>query len=225
MIILKKYDMIIFDKDGTLVNTSRGIYAANRLTLEAMGYPIPEQKILEGIMGPPLEYCFGEICGVPHDEVPQAVHIYVESYKEKGRHMLDDYPGMIDTLKQLKSHGYRIGVATLKEEIFVKSILDESGLLPYIDTFYGSTHGDGSLSLSKSELIKKCLADFGVQPKRALMVGDSRYDGLGAMEAGVDFLGVSYGFSIKSEEDMDGIPNIGLAATPTEILNFAMSEI
>ena len=217
---MRKYDMIIFDKDGTLVDTSRGIYATNRATLEKLGYPIPDEETLTGIMGPPLEYCFGVVCGVPQENVSDAVHTYVDIYKQNGCHQVDEYPGMLDTLKVLKADGYHIGVATLKEHIFVETILAESNLLPYIDTFHGSTHGDGSLSVTKSELIKKCLDECGVSPDRALMVGDSRYDGQGAMEAGVDFLGVSYGFSIHTPADMDGIPNVGLAATPVEILNF-----
>ena len=217
---MRPYDLIIFDKDGTLLDTSPGIYATNRQTLTDMGLPIPPPERLAGIMGPPLEYCFRTVCQVPEERVSEAVRRYVKIYSESGIHNMTPYAGMIETLKALKAEGYKTGVATLKEHIFVGQILRENHMEDWIDAYFGSHHGEGGLSTTKSMLIRQCLQTLSCPPHRALMVGDSRYDGEGAAEAGVDFLPVTYGFSIRGEEDLTGVPHVGLADSPRGILEF-----
>lgn len=218
---MKSYDLIVFDKDGTLLDTSSGIYFSNKSTLAQMGYPTPPLEILKGIMGPPLEYCFEDVCGIPHDRLDEAIEIYMSFYKSEGIYMMEHYPGMIDTLKKLRADGYKTAVATLKEHTFVEKILDKMDLLSYIDAYYGSSHEDGGLRSTKALLIRKCMETCGVtDPSRVLMIGDSLYDAEGAQEAGVDFLAVTYGFSIHSEQDMGDTPYVGIVSTPEEILSY-----
>lgn len=217
---MRTYDLIVFDKDGTLLDTSAGIYATNRATLTEMGLPVPPPEILKGIMGPPLEYCFRDVCNVPEDRVDEAVRRYINIYSRTGIHNMKPYPGMIDVLKDLRSNGYKLGVATLKEHIFVKQILTENGMIPYIDTFFGSSHEDSGLCTTKAALITRCMKACGCLPERTLMIGDSRYDGEGAAEAGVDFLAVTYGFSIHSAADLEGIPYVGIVSDTAGISEF-----
>ena len=221
---MKKYDLVIFDKDGTLLDTSLGIYNTNRKTMEKLGIPQPPPEKLKEIMGPPLEYCFHNVCGVPMERLQEAIDYYMVIYKEAGMHEMEPYDGMIDTLQRLKDAGCKLGVATLKEHVFVGPILEENNMLHYMDAYHGSTHDAQGLITTKTAVIRKCMEDCGVDPSRTLMVGDSRYDGEGAMEAGVDFVGVTYGFSIHSPADLEGVPFVLLADTPQAVADFVLGK-
>lgn len=197
---MSAYRLIVFDLDGTLADTSPGIIECHRYANAAMGRPIADERLLEGIIGGPLYETYREWFGYPEDEARRAVEIYRAHYAEVGVAGSRLYPGMDRCLAALKEKGYRLAVATLKVETLARQLLDSLGVAGYFDVIHGM---DGRDSLSKSGLIKKCMAELGAAPEETVLVGDSVHDAEGAAQAGVAFLGVTYGFGFTGpREDM-----------------------
>lgn len=194
------YRLIVFDLDGTLADTSQGIIACHRYANAAMGRPITDDRLLEGIIGGPLYETYRERFGYSEEEARRAVEIYRAHYAQVGVAGSVLYPGMDECLAALKERGYRLAVATLKAEELARRLLDSLGVAGYFDVIRGM---DGRDSLSKSDLIRMCMAELGAVPAETVLVGDSVHDARGAEQAGVSFLGVTYGFGFAGpREDM-----------------------
>lgn len=166
--------LIIFDLDGTLLDTSEGILHCYHKTAKLLNLkknPIDNDSI---VIGGPLSDGFRTLYDIPDEETLAKA---------------------IDTaLSKLKSDGYKLGVATLKLEEYAKTMLNDAGLAKYFDIIHG---WDGTEKCTKSYTVTKVLFEQKCLAKDAVLVGDSVYDKKGAEIAGVDFLGVIYGFGIK----------------------------
>jgi phosphoglycolate phosphatase len=113
------------------------------------------------------------------------------------------YPGMEELLKKLKERGKTLIVATSKAQVFAEPIIEKSGLQPYFD-FVAGCEVDGTRA-RKSEVINYALSSVGVADySSAVMVGDTRFDILGAKEAGVANIGVLFGFGSREEFEAAG---------------------
>ncbi|SDH08646.1 haloacid dehalogenase-like hydrolase [Marvinbryantia formatexigens] len=107
------------------------------------------------------------------------------------------YPGIEMLLSKLKEKNYKIGMATLKAEKFAKIMLSELGVDSYFDAVCGMDEDD---RLTKALLIEKCCNFCDVEKSKTILIGDSNNDLLGAKEAGVHFVGVTYGFGFSKDE-------------------------
>jgi phosphoglycolate phosphatase len=157
-----------------------------------------------------------DIFGFDKSLAKEAVRIYRKRYAEVGIHKATIYDGFEDMLIFFKNSGYKIGLATLKAEIFAKTMLDEMGILEYFDAICGANAAD---ELDKNELILKCKKMCAVDNKEIVMVGDSKNDAVGAMQCGCDFIAVTYGFGFKKMDELDDYPNIGVCSSVAEIQN------
>lgn len=189
--------LIIFDFDGTITDTSEGILDVHRFVLNTMGREVPSEEELCGVIGANLLTTYIEKIGFTDLDARVAVRIYRERYTEVGIHKAILYPGFVDVIKNLKNKGYKIGVATLKVEDFAKSMLNEMGIVDYFDEVCGMDSND---SCNKVGLILKCCDLYGCEKRETTLVGDSKNDFIGAQQAQVDFIGVTYGFGFKAEE-------------------------
>lgn len=192
------YQLVIFDMDGTIADTSPGILNSHRHAHKTMGCPIPSTEELESVIGGPLLQTYIDRFGFSEADARKAVNEYRRYYSENGIHEAKLYPGMKETLKQMSERGVRIALATLKAERFAKIMLEEMGILPYFDVVYGMDDMD---TRTKSQLITMCMETLGVAKENSLMVGDSIHDLKGAQQCGVPFLGVSYGFGFVPHQD------------------------
>lgn len=191
-----KYELIIFDLDGTLLDTSPGIfnsvrYAEKRMKLKA----IPDEQ-LKRFVGPPPKDMYMEVYGLSEEDALSAAGFHREYGREKAIYEAAIYPNIKDVLIQLKKMGIKLAVATLKSQSIAERILDNFELIDLFDTIVGM---DDRESLSKAQTIIKAVSDTETKGK-AVMVGDSRYDLEGAKEAGVHFIGVLYGFGFTSDD-------------------------
>ena len=189
--------LIIFDFDGTIADTSEGILDAHRFVLNTMGREVPSEEELRGVIGANLLTTYIEKFGFSDLDARVAVRVYRERYAEVGIHKAISYPGFVDVIKNLKNKGYKIGVATLKVEDFAKSMLNEMEIVDYFDAICGMDSND---SFNKAGLILKCCDLCGCEKRETTLVGDSKNDFIGAEQAEVDFIGVTYGFGFKPEE-------------------------
>jgi len=211
------YQLVIFDMDGTLADTSPGILNSHRHAHKAMGHPIPSSKELDGVIGGPLLQTYINRFGFSEADARTAVDEYRRYYSENGIHEAHLYPGMKEALQKLSQNHVKIALATLKAERFAKIMLKDMGILSYFDVVYGMDDQD---TRTKSQLIEMCLAATGTARNDSLMVGDSVHDLLGAQQCGVPFLGVSYGFGFTQHDNY----GVMMANNALEVANIVLSH-
>lgn len=191
--------LVIFDMDGTLADTSRGILNSHRHAHAAMGRPEPTDEELDGVIGGPLLQSYTYRFGFSEEDARKAVQAYREYYACHGIHEAVLYPGMALTLKALKDAGYKLGVATLKAERFAKIMLRELGVADLFDAIYGMDEQD---TRTKAGLIGLCMEAVGASTSETTLVGDSIHDLNGARQSGISFVGVTYGFGFHEKADV-----------------------
>ena len=205
---------VLFDFDGTLADSSPGIFHTALYTVRKLGIEREyTDEELRRFIGPPLRMCFSVAFGLDEALLDPAVAIYREEYRRKGMHMMSLYPGMAELLAELKAKGIKLAVATFKGEVLVKQCLDNLGILSLFDTVRGSNEVE---TRTKSDIIKLAIADLGILPEEAVMVGDTETDRGGALDAGTGFIGVGYGFGFRKGE--------GYADSPEGILRVLFPE-
>ena len=187
------YDAVIFDLDGTLTDSQPGIFACTKYALEKMGRPIPPEGVLERFLGPPLAESFMIYCGMTEEDAAYATDLYRERYIPIGWKENRVYPRIRALLKELKSQGAYLAVATGKPEHTSIDILRYFGLLPYFDAVAGPTPAD--LHADKAQLIRRVLPEG----KKAVMIGDTVGDIKGAQECGIASIAALYGYGKENE--------------------------
>ncbi len=190
----KKYDIILFDLDGTLLDTSRGIYNSVRYAEKNMNLdPIPDEWLGQ-FVGPPPAVMYQKVYGISEEEARKATMFHRKYGKEFAIYEAEVYEGMIDCLNELKKEGFLLGVATLKSEMIAKKILDNFQISQYFDVICGMNKEE---NLSKADVIRNAKHILG--SGNAILIGDTMYDYNGAKEAGIDFLAVLYGFGFTKK--------------------------
>lgn len=212
---MKKYNCVLFDLDGTLANTFPGILHSYQHAAKKTGFPIPTEQIVGELIGAPLEEVFRKRFALTEVEAKESLCYYREYYASKGISEVEHYDGMEETLAELKKRGYRIGVTTLKKESFAKEMLNQMRLSQYFDIIIGMDDKD---HLTKSDMIKKAMNILNASEDATVLVGDSSYDAIGAVEAKVDFIAVTYGFGFEDIKDVIQYEFIGSVKKPIEIL-------
>lgn len=214
----RMYDYIIFDVDGTLLDTTEGVLSAVKYTIIVSGLPRLPKEALLTFIGPPIQDSFRKHYGIEGAKLQELATIFRNQYKDVDLLKAVPYEGIYDVCEKLKEAGIKIGVATYKRQDYAERILKHFKFDRYSNYLYGADHEN---KLKKMDIIKLCMDEMGViDKKRVLMIGDSSHDAIGAEKIGVDFLGVTYGFDFKNKEDVMKFPAIGVADTPMEILQF-----
>jgi phosphoglycolate phosphatase len=213
----KRYKAIIFDMDGTLADTSQGIYECHRYAAAQMGLPILSDSRLMGIIGEPLFDTYRTRFGLSEKDARLAVSHYRSKYVEKGVNQAKPYEGIKRLLEELDNAGYLLAIASLKAERFVFELIKQHKLLEYFDVIKGMDEKDKS---SKADLIRQCLILLNVKPNDAILIGDSEHDARGAHEIGLDFLAVTYGFGYKDEAEAQIDRPIYIASGIEDICTF-----
>lgn len=197
------YDFILFDFDGTLFDTSEGILTGIRLALENAGIFVESDRELHKFMGPPVVQALKEFYGMTEEEAQRTKKVYREYYAKEGVFLCKPIDGAEKCLQGLLKAGKTLAVATSKPEPFARSILERFGYLRYFAAVAGGNL-DESRS-KKSEVISAVLQELGITDlSRAVMVGDRKYDVLGAKEAGLGCIGLNTGFSEPCELENAG---------------------
>lgn len=211
------YQYILFDLDGTLTNPELGITSSVMYALEKFNIKVEDRKELHPFIGPPLSYSFQTYYGLSEADSELAIKYYRERFSVKGLYENEVYEGVEKLLQQLKESGKTLIIATSKPEEYTLKILEHFDLLKYFDYVAGATM-DGSRG-EKADVIRYALEISGIQDKsKAIMIGDRKYDILGAKENGLDSIGVLFGFG-----DYEELTNAGadyIAENVEDILKF-----
>ena len=213
-----RYKLAIFDLDGTLLNTAKGIEAALRHTLKEFSHAVPSETSLTAYIGPPIEQAFSDLAGLEGDALHAAANRFRVRYSTHDLLKATPYSGIFDLLRGIRALGMKTAVATYKREEYAMRLLHHYGFHSYFDVMHGS---DDAGRLKKKDLICHCIKKCGVHDLgHVVMIGDTNEDARGAAEAGVDFIAVTYGFGFRTARDALPHAPIGIAHTPMEILHF-----
>ena len=203
---------ILFDLDGTLTDSGEGIINCAILALEHFGCPIPSREAMRVFVGPPLHESFVKH-GVPAGKADEAVAVYRSRYIPIGKYENTPYPGIRELLETLKAEGHTLYVATSKPEGMSVDILEHFNLAKYFDRICGASM---DTSRSSKEAVIAYLIQQNGKPDNMIMVGDTKFDVLGAKEHGIPCIGVSWGYG--EEADMASAGAVAIAHTMDELL-------
>ncbi len=216
------YSDILFDLDGTLVNTEKGIFQSIAYAAEKMQLPSLPKKTLRKFLGPPLHDSFERYFSLSPEQALLAVDTYREHYRAKGVMECELYPGMKALLHRLKEEGFSLYVATSKPTVFAERVLKAFHVAEYFSLIQGSELNDPH-STSKALIIEKVIQKAQLSKENCLLVGDTRFDGEGAAQAGIPFLPVLYGFG--EWEEMQALPHIGIAKSVESIAELLSGKV
>ncbi|MFQ9510592.1 MAG: HAD family hydrolase [Lachnospiraceae bacterium] len=194
---------ILFDLDGTLTDPMVGITKSVQHALKSFGIVVEDLKELTPFIGPPLKESFQERYQMTEEEADQAVKIFREYFVPKGIFENEVYDGIESMLKSLNEAGKSLMIATSKPIDFAEQILEHFGLRDYFDYVAGSTLSEGRTK--KDEVIAYALDECQlVDMSELIMVGDRKYDVLGAKAFGIKSIGVLYGYGSLTELEEAG---------------------
>nr|NNM91379.1 HAD hydrolase-like protein [Bacilli bacterium] len=194
----KNFNTILFDLDGTLVDSQKGIFNALSYMVNERNLEKPSQEILRTFIGPPLPDSLRVHFHMKDEEIDLAMKSYRSYYNEHGVHEFTVYQDIELVLETLLRNGKTLGVATSKPEEPAKRIIEHAGLSSYFATITGATF-DESRS-SKTQVIATALERLHHPDKtQILMIGDREHDMIGAQANQIQAIGVTYGYGKKEE--------------------------
>lgn len=195
---MKNYDVILFDLDGTLTDSSPGIINSIIYALDKYGISLEDTAVLRKFLGPPLHESFKDFYGFDENKAMEAVGFYREYFSTKGIFENEVYEGIASLLQSLSERGKRLILATSKPQPFTDKIMEHFDLTQYFECIVGSNM-DGTRS-KKADVISYALQQCGVTDKsKTVMIGDRAQDIIGAKSVGIDAIGVEYGYGDYDE--------------------------
>lgn len=199
------FKYILFDLDGTLTDSSKGIINCVKFALNDAGVRWKNDESLFEFIGPPLTEGFMTIVGMNREEAEKSTAKFRERYNVTGLFENEPYEGIKEVLKELSDRGFTLAVATSKPEETAKRILEHFDMAKYFAQIVGSSM-DGSRN-TKQAVIEEVFNRLNIsesEKKYVLMVGDRKHDVIGAHACQIKVLGVYYGFAKKGEFEEAG---------------------
>jgi phosphoglycolate phosphatase len=196
----QKYDLILFDLDGTITDSGEGIINSVQYALDKMGIVEPEPDSLRKFIGPPLIDSFMKYYGLSKEDAIRMRNIFNERYQPIGWMENRPYEGIETVLKTLQEEGAVLGIATSKPEDVADRVLRQFGLRDDFPIFCAAPlNGIGGEKAGRIQAAIEEAKALGCEAKNVIMVGDTRFDVLGAHECGIPCVGVTWGFATEGE--------------------------
>ena len=194
---MPKYSEFLIDLDGTITDSGYAIMSSAQYALSKLGYDHQPEEILRKFVGPSLMDSFQNLYGMTEDQAREAVKLYREIYETDRMFEVTLYPRVEDILKKNREMGFRNILVTSKPHIFAARILEKLGLDHYFAYQTGPEMKDPSSE--KVRLIRKAMEELSLDSENCVMIGDTKFDIIGANEAGIDSVGVTYGYGTREE--------------------------
>lgn len=198
--MFREKTLILFDFDGTLIDSVPDLTLAVNLTMEHLGHEGFEESQVRVWVGNgarmlverALRAAFGDDA-VTETSLDEALALFMDFYARHLAVKTVAYPNVTETLRQLRDEGYRMGIVTNKPHAFVEPILQSLGM----DSIFELIIGGDSLPQKKPHPLplQHACETLGVSPEHSVMVGDSKNDILAAKAAGMHCIGVGYGYN------------------------------
>lgn len=185
---------VFLDLDGTLTDNREGILRSIRHALKTLDEPVPDEASLLSWIGPPLQVSFMNHLG-DKERADTAVELYRARYQEIGLFENAVYEGVPEMMQELRKAGCRLWLATSKPHVYANRIASYFGLSPHLDGVFGSeldgTRGD------KTDLLLHARKTIGAADPT--MLGDRRFDMIGACNTGTRAIGALWGYGSREE--------------------------
>ncbi len=185
---------VIFDLDGTILDTLKGLAASGNYTLSALGFPSHNESDYCQMIGNGMAKLVERM--LPEHHRQQSTHeialkLFNEHYDEYMMQNTVPYPGIVSMLKNLQNADIGLGVATNKSHVFAKPMIDS-----FFPDIFQSALGvqDGLLPKPNPDLIHRVMIELGALASNTIYVGDSNVDIQTAHNSGIPVIGVSWGF-------------------------------
>ena len=195
---MAKFTHIIFDLDGTLTDNTQGIINSLKYSLDKMHIDDYPENLLDGFIGPPLQWGFSQLFGLNERDTKLAVEYFREYYGENGWRQNVPYNGVPEMIAELDQLGKKMYIATSKLEKYAVQIMEYFEMDKYILQLKGADYGGNKAT--KTQIISDLLSARQITPtKDIVMVGDTLFDIEGGKENGLSTVAVGYGFGKKVE--------------------------
>ena len=206
---------VFFDLDGTITDPKSGIVASARYALSKFDITVNDDKELLPFIGPPLIESFKEFYGFDQNKAVRAVKHYRKYYKEKGLFDCFLYEDIEELFIKLKENGYKLAVATCKPEKYAIKLLKYLKMDKYFDFISGATFDE--TRNSKESVIAQALEKLEITDNNeVIMVGDRKYDVIGANYHNINTIGVLFGYGGLKE--LEEVKCKYIVSKPLEIL-------
>ena len=209
------YKLIIFDMDGTILNTIDDLKDSLNFTLAHFGYPLKNESEVNAITGKGIRYLVeqGLPKGLDNEVIDKVFNFFAEYYAIHCNDKTKPYIGVVETISKIKKAGYMCAVLSNKVHSAVLDLckMHFDGLFDFI---LGKV--DGMKAKPDPDGVERILDAAELTEKDALMVGDSEIDIQTGYNAKVDVVGASYGFRDRSVLEKMGVENI--ISKPTELI-------
>jgi len=208
----KRFDLLVFDWDGTLLDSTGAIVAAVQAACRDLGIPEPSDTHASQVIGLGLADALRHSApDLSEDRFPMMLERYRYHYLSRDKE-LKLFNGVFQLIEELHSSGFVLAVATGKSRLGLNRALESSKLGKY---FPASRCADECFSKPHPQMLQELIDEFSVVPERVLMIGDTTHDLQMAINAGVYGLAVSYG--AHSAEKLDSLRPLATLNTPDEL--------
>lgn len=204
---MKAYEAVIFDLDGTLLNTLEDLCDSVNYALVQKGYPKRNIEEVRCFVGNGVEKLMMRAVpeGTSREDSLEALDIFKNHYKDNSRNKTKPYDGIMELLKELKDKAFKMAIVSNKFNDAVKE-LNKEFFGEYIEYAYGEC--ETIRKKPNPDAVFKALEDLGVSQKKAVYVGDSDVDIMTAANSGLDCISVSWGFRNRQELELNGAVSI-----------------
>ncbi len=198
--VSRSWSAVLFDLDGTILDSAPGILSALTDTFTHLGLPVPPREELMAYIGPPLLASLQERAGLPLEKAQEALVIYRNDFRRDGAFDSAIFPGVLGLMDSLREAGVPMAIATSKPEDQARKILDHFELTDYFTAISGASEDDARTS--KAHVVGHALSELqaaGVNTDGAVLIGDRKYDVEGASAHNIPTILVEWGYGSPEE--------------------------
>jgi len=210
----KKYKYLVFDFDGTLADTHLGIVKAYQESFRQMGKKVPSEELVTSTIGLVMKDAMQVLDPTfTEEENSRIMKIYYDTFPVVGFPVTKAFPGVVETLEELYSNGYRMAIATSRGHQTLDYMAEMIGIRKYFDVLYAAD--DVVNHKPAPDLVNLVLEKFDLTPDEVLVIGDATYDIQMGHAAGCDACGIAWGnmskemlSTVAPEYLLDSIPEL-----------------
>ncbi len=212
-----KYETLIFDLDGTLLNTLDDLWSSVNYALGECGYPLRTIDEVRRFVGNGIRLLMERAVpyGVTGEDFDKVFGLFKSHYAENSRNKTAPYNGVTELLAEAKKRGYKLAIVSNKIDFAVKDLREEF-FKDSVEVAIGES--EGMRTKPDPDMVYKAISELGADNDRCIYIGDTDVDMQTAVNSGMECISVSWGF--RTRDELVGYGARMIADSPMDILNF-----